>query len=101
MPLRSDDEVRSREELVVFLSELHQEVRRHGDRWEKHTLDQFLEVLAAWAHDIRARIEPSARSSPRKVIATSSHAPSEQPRATSDRYCSLRSNRLGHGRGRR
>ncbi|AJT70195.1 hypothetical protein T261_8603 [Streptomyces lydicus] len=51
MSLRPDNEVRSREELVVFLSELHQEFRRHGDQWENHTLDQFLEALAAWVHD--------------------------------------------------
>ncbi|MEU9703154.1 hypothetical protein [Streptomyces sp. NPDC047981] len=51
MSLTPDNEVRSREELVAFLRELHQEFRRHGDEWENHTLERFLEALAAWVHD--------------------------------------------------
>ncbi|GAA0376937.1 DUF7660 family protein [Streptomyces blastmyceticus] len=51
MPLTPDDEIRSREELAAFLSDLHQEYLRRGHEWENGTLDRFLEALAAWTKD--------------------------------------------------
>ncbi|MFJ9777824.1 hypothetical protein ACIRVF_42400 [Kitasatospora sp. NPDC101157] len=48
MPLTSDDEIRSREELVAFIRDLHQDYLRQGQDWENSTLDRFLEALAAW-----------------------------------------------------
>lgn len=51
MPFPSDDKVRSREELVEFLGELHREFRHRGEEWENPTLDRFLEALAAWVND--------------------------------------------------
>lgn len=51
MPLAPDDEIRSREELVVFVRALHQDYLRHGNEWENQTLDAFLEGLAAWMND--------------------------------------------------
>lgn len=44
-------EPRSREELVTFLRDLHEEFRSRGHEWENNTLDGFLEALAAWVHD--------------------------------------------------
>ncbi|MFI6107503.1 hypothetical protein [Streptomyces sp. NPDC051310] len=51
MPLTPDDEVRSREELVAFVRDLHQDYLRRGHTWENQTLDRFLEALAAWMDD--------------------------------------------------
>jgi len=51
MPLTSDDEIRSRDELVAFVRELHQDYLRRGYEWENQRLDHFLEALAAWMHD--------------------------------------------------
>jgi hypothetical protein len=48
MPLTPDDEVHSREELVAFVHDLHQDYLRRGHDWENQTLDRFLEALAAW-----------------------------------------------------
>ncbi|MEU7389804.1 DUF7660 family protein [Streptomyces tanashiensis] len=51
MSLTPDSEVRSRDELVSFVRELHQEYVRKGHEWENPTLDTFLEALAAWMQD--------------------------------------------------
>ncbi|MFF3411559.1 hypothetical protein ACFYW8_36345 [Streptomyces sp. NPDC002742] len=48
MPLTPDDEIHTRDELVAFVRELHQDYRRRGHGWENRTLDSFLEALAAW-----------------------------------------------------
>ncbi|MGW0184619.1 DUF7660 family protein [Streptomyces sp. NPDC003362] len=48
MPLTPDDEIHTRDELVAFVRELHQDYVRRGHDWENHTLDRFLEALAAW-----------------------------------------------------
>ncbi|MER6099139.1 hypothetical protein ACHGLA_30565 [Streptomyces sp. YH02] len=44
-------EPRSREELVTFLRDLHEDFRARGHEWENNTLDDFLEALAAWVND--------------------------------------------------
>ncbi|MFG3348108.1 hypothetical protein ACGF1Z_23995 [Streptomyces sp. NPDC048018] len=44
-------EPRSREELVAFLRDLHDEFRARGHEWENNTLDSFLEALAACVDD--------------------------------------------------
>ncbi|MFB7334072.1 hypothetical protein ACFC00_20875 [Streptomyces adustus] len=51
MPLTPDDEVQTRDELVAFVRELHQDYLRQGHDWENRTLDSFLEALAAWIAD--------------------------------------------------
>ncbi|MFF5451660.1 hypothetical protein ACFY40_10520 [Streptomyces sp. NPDC012950] len=51
MPLTPDGEVRSRDELVSFVRELHQDFLRNGHEWENQTLGGFLEALAAWMQD--------------------------------------------------
>lgn len=51
MPLTPDSEVRSRNELVAFVRELHQDYLRRGHEWENQSLDHFLEALAAWMDD--------------------------------------------------
>lgn len=51
MPLTPEDEIRTRDELVAFVRELHQEYVDRGHDWENHTLDRFLEALAAWMAD--------------------------------------------------
>ncbi|MFJ3764930.1 hypothetical protein ACIPQJ_12370 [Streptomyces sp. NPDC090082] len=51
MSLSPDDEVRSRDELVSFVRELHQDCLRSGHDRESQTLDSFLEALAAWIED--------------------------------------------------
>ncbi|MEU1520149.1 hypothetical protein ABZ490_49955 [Streptomyces sp. NPDC005811] len=48
MPLTPDDEIHTRDELVAFIRDLHQDYLQRGHDWESHTLDQFLEALAAW-----------------------------------------------------
>ncbi|MEU6272987.1 hypothetical protein ABZ871_11315 [Streptomyces populi] len=48
MPLNPDDEIRTRDELVAFVRDLHQDYLQRGHDWENHTLDRFLEALAAW-----------------------------------------------------
>ncbi|MFE5028235.1 hypothetical protein ACFRAO_34235 [Streptomyces sp. NPDC056656] len=48
MPLTPDDEIRTRDELVAFVRDLHQDYLQRGHDWENHTLDHFLEALAAW-----------------------------------------------------
>ncbi|MGW5782272.1 DUF7660 family protein [Streptomyces sp. NPDC003863] len=47
MSLTPDGEVRSRDGLVSFVRELHQEYLRNGHEWENRTLGSFLEALAA------------------------------------------------------
>lgn len=51
MPLTPDDEIQTRDELVAFVRDLHQDYLRRGQDWENHTLDRFLEALAAWIAD--------------------------------------------------
>ncbi len=51
MSLTPDSEVRSRDELVSFVQELHREFLRNGHEWENQTLGSFLEALAAWMQD--------------------------------------------------
>ncbi|GGT79970.1 DUF7660 family protein [Streptomyces lateritius] len=48
MSLTPDSEVSSRDELVAFVRELHQDYLRRGNEWENQSLDHFLEALAAW-----------------------------------------------------
>ncbi|MFF1449665.1 hypothetical protein ACFVYF_16170 [Streptomyces sp. NPDC058274] len=50
MSLSPDDEIHSREDLVAFVSALHQEYLRDGSEWENQTLDAFLEGLVGWLH---------------------------------------------------
>lgn len=67
MPLSSaapDDRIHGREELVIFLRELHQDFQRHGETWENNTLDGFLEALAAWVNDCPASYRNSGRELP-------------------------------------
>ncbi|WP_425578590.1 DUF7660 family protein [Streptomyces gulbargensis] len=42
----TDGEVRSRDELVSFVQELHRDFLRNGHEWENQTLGSFLEALA-------------------------------------------------------
>ncbi|WP_435865916.1 DUF7660 family protein [Streptomyces wedmorensis] len=51
MPSRPHEQIQSRDELVVFLREFHQQFQQRGHEWENHTLDRFLEALAAWVND--------------------------------------------------
>ncbi|MFH8576604.1 hypothetical protein OHB11_35820 [Streptomyces zaomyceticus] len=51
MSLAPDREVRSRDELVALVRELHQDYLRRGHEWENQSLDRFLEALAAWMDD--------------------------------------------------
>ncbi|MFF0276963.1 hypothetical protein [Streptomyces sp. NPDC004330] len=51
MSLTPDGEVRSRDELVSFVRELHQDFLRNGHKWENQGLGSFLEALAAWMQD--------------------------------------------------
>jgi hypothetical protein len=51
MPLTSGDEIHTREELVAFIRDLHQDYLRRGQNWENPTLDRFLEALASWVED--------------------------------------------------
>ncbi|MFJ3534802.1 hypothetical protein ACIPQA_04960 [Streptomyces sp. NPDC090109] len=51
MSLTPDGEVRSRDELVSFVREPHQDFLRNGHEWENQTLGGFLEALAAWTQD--------------------------------------------------
>lgn len=51
MSLTPDSEVRSRDELVAFVRELHQDYLRRGQEWENQSLDRFLAALAAWMDD--------------------------------------------------
>ncbi|MEU9190950.1 hypothetical protein AB0D14_41945 [Streptomyces sp. NPDC048484] len=48
MPLTPDDEILTRDELVSFVRDLHQDYLQRGHDWENHTLDCFLDALAAW-----------------------------------------------------
>jgi hypothetical protein len=41
------DAIRSRTDLVKFLHELHADYTNNPDSWENHTLERFLEALAA------------------------------------------------------
>ncbi|WP_285571845.1 MULTISPECIES: DUF7660 family protein [unclassified Streptomyces] len=51
MSLTPGSEARSREELVAFVRELHQDYLRRGNEWENQSLDHFLGALAAWMDD--------------------------------------------------
>ncbi|MFV2117071.1 hypothetical protein ACE14D_00870 [Streptomyces sp. Act-28] len=44
-----DASIHSREQLVVFLQDLHQQFHAGGHEWENNTLEAFLEALAAVA----------------------------------------------------
>ncbi|MEV7815560.1 hypothetical protein AB0P05_33330 [Streptomyces flaveolus] len=48
MPLSPDDEIHTRDELVAFVRDLRQDYLQRGHDWENHTLERFLEALAAW-----------------------------------------------------
>jgi hypothetical protein len=41
-----------RKDLVVFLTELHQNFKRDPKSWENDNLGAFLEALAAWSADM-------------------------------------------------
>ncbi|MFB7592243.1 hypothetical protein [Streptomyces sp. NPDC056169] len=49
--LTPDSEIRSRDELVAAVRELHQDYLRRGHEWENQSLGRFLEALAAWVDD--------------------------------------------------
>jgi hypothetical protein len=51
MSLAPDDEIHSREDLVAFIRDLHQDYLHRGQDWENSTLDRFLEALASWTED--------------------------------------------------
>ncbi|MEV8478324.1 hypothetical protein [Streptomyces sp. NPDC051173] len=51
MPLTPEDEIHSREELVAFVRDLHQNYLRRGHDWENQTLDRFFQALASWMED--------------------------------------------------
>lgn len=51
MSLTPDGEVRSRDELVSLVRELHQDFLRNEHEWENQTLGGFLKTLAAWMQD--------------------------------------------------
>jgi hypothetical protein len=51
MPLTPDAEVRTRDELVAFVRDLHQDYLQRGHDWENQSVDSFLEALAAWIAD--------------------------------------------------
>ena len=42
------EQIFSRQDLALFLSELHQDLRQNPDLWENADLERFLEALAAW-----------------------------------------------------
>ncbi|MFE7806629.1 hypothetical protein ACFU51_18530 [Streptomyces sp. NPDC057430] len=46
-----DAVIHSREQLVVFLQDLHQQFHAGSHEWENTTLEAFLEALAAWVDD--------------------------------------------------
>jgi hypothetical protein len=46
------ENIRTREDLIVFLQELHQDHRDNPQAWDNNTLELFLEALAAWAQDM-------------------------------------------------
>ncbi|MEW1719733.1 hypothetical protein [Streptomyces sp. NPDC093109] len=46
------DAVRTRDDLVGFLGEALADLSRGGPGWENTSLEEFLEALAAWLHDM-------------------------------------------------
>jgi hypothetical protein len=46
------DTIRTRADLVRFLNELHADYIKDPDSWENHTLERFLEALAAFTNDM-------------------------------------------------
>jgi hypothetical protein len=46
------EKIRTREDLIVFLQELHQDHRDNPQARENNTLERFLEALAAWTQDM-------------------------------------------------
>ncbi|MEV8550829.1 hypothetical protein AB0L04_13495 [Streptomyces glaucescens] len=45
MSFTPDSEVSSRDELVAFVRNLHQDYLRRGNEWENQSLDHFLAAL--------------------------------------------------------
>jgi hypothetical protein len=44
--------VNSRDQFVDFLNALRQDAVTHPEEWQNKTLDEFLEALSAWVHDM-------------------------------------------------
>lgn len=44
-------EVRTRDDLVVFVKALQDEYSRIGNKWENGRLEDYLEALSAWIRD--------------------------------------------------
>ena len=45
-------DIRSRKDLADFVYKLLNDLREDSDSWENHTLERFLEALAAWVEDM-------------------------------------------------
>lgn len=59
------DEIRSREDLVRFLRDLHAKLSDGADpAWEDRTLPQYLEAAAAWIEDMPGYYENRGESPP-------------------------------------
>ena len=44
--------IRSREDLVIFIRALKDDLRDHSQSWENADLGRFLEALSAWIEDM-------------------------------------------------
>lgn len=46
------DRIESRQDLIVFIEALRENLLRNADDWENPTLERFLAALAAWTTDM-------------------------------------------------
>jgi hypothetical protein len=65
--------VRTREDLIKFIGELHKDLNVNSAGWENQTLDQFLEAMKGWVEDmdgvVQNRGEPLPASAEWRLVA--------------------------------
>jgi len=51
------EKIKSKQEFVVFLRELHADYLQNGKDWENTSLERFLEAMIAYTEDIQGYYE--------------------------------------------
>jgi hypothetical protein len=59
--------VKDREDFVVFLSKLSNDLKADPGSWENRDLDSYLEALVSWIEDMDGYYQNTGRELPRDV----------------------------------
>jgi hypothetical protein len=57
-------QLRSREDLVVFLRALHADLQKNPDQWANRDLPHFLDAMSAWVEDMEGYYRDRGESVP-------------------------------------